>query len=493
MIANSSLLIIIVLTTTISVTSIVVPLVFAVVKAQLATTTTTTTTELTDEEIQAQIQKLLQLLKQKHLADITAPVTPTDLLATKNGLVFPSISSANYDKLKNCNPDQAEPAINSSEFQNRWKSYLTDFKCGHVVKRFANNNTALREFTLIAHDNQGYGNYVNVSKNATDPIVFPAWLFNNSMPGPTMRMTQGDHVRITVINSNDSKFAHSFHMHSIHSGLADGMSGKGGMIMPGQNFTFEFISRPYGVYPYHCHMSPIQFHISRGLYGMMIIDPPQPRPAAKEMVMLMNGYSYNQGIDLVHPNNTAPPTFTIPSAQDLREATNKQAIDAWKSDDKQQQQPTSASNRSIGKGDDPNGNNTAADEEELAKNTRIQQTLSPGPQVDNQIYTVNGKAFAYTDKDMIPLVINRNYRIYLVNILEFDQVNSFHMHGNMFGYIPSGTSTNPSYVNDILTLGQGDRGILEFKYLVPGDFMIHSHVNRFAELGWTGFFHVSKQ
>jgi FtsP/CotA-like multicopper oxidase with cupredoxin domain len=268
------------------------------------------------------------------------------------------------------------------------------------------------------------------------------------------------------------------------------MEGKGGMIMPGQNFTFEFVSRPYGVYPYHCHMSPVQFHISRGLYGMMIIDPPEPRPAAKEMVMIMNGYSYNQGIDLVHPNNTAPPVFTIPSAQSLREATDKQAIsDAWKSDDRNTAVSSLSNQKSQGTDDGGNDTQTA---EDIARDQRIQQTLSPGPQVDNQIYTVNGKAFAYTDQDMIHLVTNRAYRIYLVNILEFDQLNSFHMHGNMFGYIPSGTSMNPSYVNDILTLGQGDRGILEFKYLVPGDFMIHSHVNRFAELGWTGFLHVTK-
>ena len=350
---------------------------------------------------------------------------------------------------------------------------------------------------MIAHDNFGFGNYVNVTKNQTDPVVFPAWLFNNSLPAPTMRMTQGDHVKITVINSNNSKFPHSFHMHSIHSGAADGMTGPGGAIMPGQNFTYEFIARPFGVYPYHCHMEPVQYHIMRGLYGMMIIDPPQPRPAAREMVMMMNGYSFNQ-IDLVHPNDTAPPMFTHPNAQDLREATDKQAIDAWKSDDKKTTTTTTTTTTPAAVNDN-NNNPTAADPavnqtqalEDAVRNARIAQTLSPGPPADNQIYTVNGKAFAYTNPDMIHLVTARNYRIYLVNILEFDQVNSFHMHGNMFGYIPSGTSMKPQFVNDILTLGQGDRGILEFDYKVPGDYMFHSHINRFAELGWTGMFHVT--
>lgn len=443
------------------------------------------TTSLTDEDIQAQILKLQQLLKEKHAIPSAA-----ELLAVKQ-LVLPNTSSLQYDALKNCAPNQKEPVINSTEFQNRWRNYLTDFKCGHVVHRFANNNTALRTFTLIADDNIGYGHYVNVTKNATDPVVFPAWMFNNSLPAPTMRMTQGDHVKITVINSNNSKFPHSFHVHSIHSGIADGMQGPGGAIQPGSNFTYEFIARPYGVYPYHCHMEPVQYHIMRGLYGMMIIDPPTPRPAATELVMLMNGYSFNQ-IDLVHPNNTAPPMFTHPDAQALREATDKQqSADVWKSDDRKGRTSTVQSG-SDGATDDRNGTNATANAEESARNNRIEQTLSPGPAADNQIYTVNGKAFGYTGaKDIPHLVTGKNYRIYLANLLEFDQVNSFHLHGNMFYYYPSATSMIPMMLTDIVTLGQGDRGMLEFRYLVPGDYMFHAHVNRFSELGWTGFFHVT--
>jgi FtsP/CotA-like multicopper oxidase with cupredoxin domain len=77
-----------------------------------------------------------------------------------------------------------------------------------------------------------------------------------------------------------------------------------------------------------------------------------------------------------------------------------------------------------------------------------------------------------------------DYRLYLVNMLEFDQVNSFHLHGNMFKYFPSGTSTQPSFTTDILTLGQGDRGIIEFNYPYPGKYMFHSHIAEFADLGW---------
>jgi hypothetical protein len=60
----------------------------------------------------------------------------------------------------------------------------------------------------------------------------------------------------------------------------------------------------------------------------------------------------------------------------------------------------------------------------------------------------------------------------------------------MFDYYPSGTAMNPVYKTDILTMSEGDRGILEFTYHNPGTFMFHSHFNEFTSLGWMGMFDV---
>src|ERR687887_182838 len=94
-----------------------------------------------------------------------------------------------------------------------------------------------------------------------------------------------------LINSKNNTHSHSIHMHSIHSASMDGV--EQGIVAPGQNYTYDFIAQPFGVYPYHCHVEPIQDHINRGLYGMLIIDPKTPRPPMKELVMLMNGYDLN--------------------------------------------------------------------------------------------------------------------------------------------------------------------------------------------------------
>ena len=89
------------------------------------------------------------------------------------------------------------------------------------------------------------------------------------------------------------------------------MSGAAGMIEPGQKFVYDFIANPPGVYPYHCHMFPVEEHVSRGLYGMMIIDPVTPRPQAVEMVMMLNAYSYSyEGV-----NGSGHFTPTLPATQ----------------------------------------------------------------------------------------------------------------------------------------------------------------------------------
>ncbi len=107
----------------------------------------------------------------------------------------------------------------------------------------------------------------------------------------------------------------------------------------------------------------------------------------------------------------------------------------------------------------------------------------------NEVYAVNTVGFHYVDE---PIQVQRSspVRIYLVNVLEYDPVNSFHIHGNFFHYFPTGTSLAPSEFTDTVIQGQAQRGILELEFPYDGDYMFHAHVAEFAELGWSGFFRV---
>jgi FtsP/CotA-like multicopper oxidase with cupredoxin domain len=108
----------------------------------------------------------------------------------------------------------------------------------------------------------------------------------------------------------------------------------------------------------------------------------------------------------------------------------------------------------------------------------------------NELYAVNTIPFAYMDE---PVRVARDelVRVYLANVLEYDLINSFHVHGNLFDWYPTGTSPKASEFTDTVMLCQGQRGVVELRFPHPGKFMFHAHQSEFTELGWQGFFEVA--
>ena len=386
------------------------------------------------------------------------------------------ISQEQYDKIKNCTTDLSKKPTPVE--------YLTHFNCGQVSK--SETGMTVRQFTLIVEENQK----IPVSYEGH---ILDAWTFNGTVPGPTIRATEGDLVRIRVINSNENSNPHSLHTHSIHFAKNDGVSiggYPGGAISPGRSFTYEFIAQPYGVYPYHCHVDPIADHINRGLYGMMIIDPKEPRPQMTEMAMLLNGYDLD--LDLEGPTKIPPAALFQTIEQDDTEGTNMTEGAISNETNKDANMTEGAISNETNK--DANmthvsSNMQGADEEDNGGEDEVEEEDDGGVDRINEIYTVNGKAFDYM---MNPIVLQtgKPSRIYVVNMLEFDLVNSFHLHGAMFDYYTAGTDETADYKSDIVTLSQGDRGIMEFTYAYPGTYMFHAHQTEFTDLGWMGLFDV---
>lgn len=110
---------------------------------------------------------------------------------------------------------------------------------------------------------------------------------------------------------------------------------------------------------------------------------------------------------------------------------------------------------------------------------------------ENEFYAVNSIAHAYGNRP-IRIEKSRPVRIYLINVTEFDPINSLHLHANFFDYYDTGTSLVPNLRTDIITQCQAQRGILEFTYAEhePGMYMFHAHQSEFTELGWMGMFDV---
>jgi FtsP/CotA-like multicopper oxidase with cupredoxin domain len=247
----------------------------------------------------------------------------------------------------------------------------------------------VRKYAIVAQDRE-----IEVAEGVT----FAAWTYNGTAPGPVIRATEDDLLRVEFLNAGSHP--HTIHFHGIHPGKMDGVFE---VVPPGESFTYEFPARPYGMHLYHCHATPLKKHIHKGLHGAFIIDPPKPRTPAQELVMVMNGF-------------------------------------------------------------DTDGDG------------------------ENNVYTVNGIAFYYAK---YPIRVRRSQlvRIYLANLTEFDQINSFHLHGDFFRYYPTGSSDHFEYTDTVM-LCQGERGILEIEFANTGRFMFHAHQSEFAELGWMGFFDV---
>ena len=111
---------------------------------------------------------------------------------------------------------------------------------------------------------------------------------------------------------------------------------------------------------------------------------------------------------------------------------------------------------------------------------------------ENEFYAVNSIAFAYQD-DAIKIDKKRPVRVYLINMTEFDPINSFHLHGNFFDYYDHGTTLTPTLKTvDTIMQCQAQRGILEFSFAdhETGLYMFHAHQSEFAELGWMAHFEV---
>lgn len=150
-----------------------------------------------------------------------------------------------------------------------------DFDYGTVTRE---NGRTVREFRMEAS---------NSIVQLNSAVTFNTWNVNNRVPGPTLRATEGDRIR--VIFSNKAGHSHSLHFHGVHPTEMDGVK----PIRNGAAFIYEFDAVPYGLHLYHCHVAPVTRHIGKGLYGMFIIDPPNPRPSADEILLIMGGYDVN--------------------------------------------------------------------------------------------------------------------------------------------------------------------------------------------------------
>ena len=118
------------------------------------------------------------------------------------------------------------------------------------------------------------------------------WTFNGSVPSPFLRVREGDTVELTLKNPTGNTFPHNIDLHAVN--------GPGGgatltNVAPGQEATFRFKAMNPGIYIYHCAMAPVPHHISKGMYGLILVEPEGGMPKVDKEFYVVQGDIYIDG------------------------------------------------------------------------------------------------------------------------------------------------------------------------------------------------------
>lgn len=122
-----------------------------------------------------------------------------------------------------------------------------------------------------------------------DGTTFDYFTFDGTVPGPMIRVRQGDTVEMFLTNATSSLYAHSIDLHAV--------TGPGGGAVytqtnPGGATSFTFQAINPGVYVYHCATPSIPHHISEGMYGLIVVEPPGGLPPVDREFYVMQGDIY---------------------------------------------------------------------------------------------------------------------------------------------------------------------------------------------------------
>lgn len=109
-----------------------------------------------------------------------------------------------------------------------------------------------------------------VNGTLSNGVTYTYWTFNGTVPGPMIRVRQGDTVELRLHNAKHSTQPHSIDLHAV--------TGPGGgavatQVLPGETKAFRFKALNPGVYVYHCATPYIPAHIANGMYGLIVVEP----------------------------------------------------------------------------------------------------------------------------------------------------------------------------------------------------------------------------
>ncbi len=282
--------------------------------------------------------------------------------------------------------------------------------------------------------------------------ILPVWTFNNSVPGPEIRVKQGEFIKVTLKNELPEPI--TIHWHGVP--VPNAMDGIPGVtqnaVQPGQSFTYEFKADVPGTYWYHSHQDSVN-QVDRGLYGAFIVEPKEGSNVDRDYTLVLDEWM-SSGMTGTNMSNMDHSKMSMGNSDN--KATNHGQTDHGQSHKDRDNQTTMTG-----------GNNTGKPEHDMSM---------------YDLFTINGKSGSLADK--LPVKQGEKVRIRLINAGYLP--HQIHLHGHAFKVtaVDGQPLNNPVIVkNRLVAIAPGERYDLEFVADNPGEWLIEDHGDKEAVKG----------
>ena len=172
--------------------------------------------------------------------------------------------------------------------------FFQNFENFRQVDDIARDPTDVPQTVVYAEDG-----VVEVSLTTTEVIAEMAdgttinyWTFDDTVPGPFLRVRQGDTVRLTIYNDETSLHPHNV---DFHAATGPGGGAAATIVGPGESKVFSFKALNAGLFVYHCAYGNAGLHMTHGMYGLILVEPEGGLPPVDKEFYVMQGEFYAEG------------------------------------------------------------------------------------------------------------------------------------------------------------------------------------------------------
>ncbi len=131
-----------------------------------------------------------------------------------------------------------------------------------------------------------------ITKELAGGVQYHFWTFGGDVPGPFIRVREGDLVEMRVQNHPSSMLPHNIDLHAV---TGTGGGAEASLVVPGKQAAFTFRAIKPGLWVYHCATAPVGLHVANGMYGLILVEPKDGMPRVDREFYVMQSEFYTAG------------------------------------------------------------------------------------------------------------------------------------------------------------------------------------------------------